>query len=136
MTINIKRYKFINYLSTPIRKDWGLFKKIAWYLFKIVKPLFSRKKEIKKISKMAQKFNKKYNRFWALLEHETLGYNSYLDSHYWSETVMLEFEGRAFCAPKEYDKVLTAIYGDYLVLPPKEKRVTHHNFKCWWRSKA
>lgn len=37
----------------------------------------------------------------------------------------LEFEGKKYYCPKEYDKILTKVYGDYMKLPPVEKRVTH-----------
>ena len=40
---------------------------------------------------------------------------------------MLEFEGLQVMAPKEYDKWLTQVYGNYMQLPPEEKRVTHHD---------
>ena len=30
-------------------------------------------------------------------------------------------------APKEYDKVLKEVYGDYMKLPPKESRVPSHS---------
>ena len=43
-----------------------------------------------------------------------------------TETCELEFEGfRAKC-PAAYDRYLTNVYGDYMQLPPVEKRVTHH----------
>ena len=38
----------------------------------------------------------------------------------------VEFEGLKVKAPKEYDKWLTHVYGDYMQLPPEEKRVGHH----------
>jgi len=38
----------------------------------------------------------------------------------------LQFENLTVKAPKEYDKYLTQIYGDYMKLPPKEKQVAHH----------
>lgn len=39
----------------------------------------------------------------------------------------LEFEGRMLNVPKDYDYVLTKIYGkDYMELPPVEKRITHN----------
>ena len=45
------------------------------------------------------------------------------------EDVMLhEFEGYDFCIPQGYDKWLRTIFGDYMQLPPLEKRVTHHDF--------
>ncbi len=36
------------------------------------------------------------------------------------------FEGLTVWLPKEYDKYLTQLYGDYMQPPPEEKRVTHH----------
>lgn len=44
----------------------------------------------------------------------------------------IEFEGRFFKAPKEYDKVLTAKYGDYMTLPPVDKRVPIHSFEAYY----
>lgn len=41
------------------------------------------------------------------------------------ERVLYDFEGYKFYGPKNYDKVLTYLFGDYMQLPPKEKRVTH-----------
>lgn len=35
----------------------------------------------------------------------------------------LEFEGHELCVIREYDKVLRQLYGDYMQLPPVEKRV-------------
>ena len=45
----------------------------------------------------------------------------------------VEFEGKRFMAFKEYDKYLRKIYGDYMKLPPKEKQITHHMFKAYWK---
>lgn len=35
------------------------------------------------------------------------------------------FEGKEFSAPKDIDRYLTNQYGDYMTVPPKEKRATH-----------
>ena len=47
------------------------------------------------------------------------------------ETVMLDFEEKKYSAPQGYDEWLTALYGDYMQLPPPEKRVSHHTFKAY-----
>lgn len=46
----------------------------------------------------------------------------------WSEqTAELPFEGHMLMAPAGYHEVLTEIYGDYMQLPPEEKRVPSHS---------
>lgn len=48
-----------------------------------------------------------------------------LPKEWFLETTLVEFGGQHFPAPKEYDKYLEALYGDYMTLPPIEKRVPH-----------
>ena len=40
--------------------------------------------------------------------------------------VRLEFEGYQLMAPAAYDLYLRHIYGNYMTLPPVEKRISHH----------
>ena len=42
----------------------------------------------------------------------------------------IEFEGHTFPAPKNPDARLTDMYGDYMKLPPEEKRRIHAKFIC------
>ena len=48
-----------------------------------------------------------------------------------AESTLLDFEGKRYSAPAGYDAWLTALYGDYMVLPPEEKRVSHHSFVAY-----
>ncbi len=41
---------------------------------------------------------------------------------------MVEFEGHMFPAPQEPIKMLNRIYGDYMILPPVQKRLSKHAF--------
>lgn len=50
-----------------------------------------------------------------------------------SHTVEVTFEGRTYPAFVGYDEYLRAAYGDYMQLPPIEKRVTHHHVEAWWK---
>jgi lipopolysaccharide cholinephosphotransferase len=43
-------------------------------------------------------------------------------------SVRLMFEGYKLRAPDKYETVLKRLYGDYMQLPPIEKRTTDHNF--------
>ncbi len=44
----------------------------------------------------------------------------------------VEFEGRQLCAPGCWDRYLQQIYGDYMTLPPEEKR-KDHRLRVWLR---
>lgn len=50
----------------------------------------------------------------------------------YKESVELEFEDKKFNAISGYREYLQSIYGDYMQLPPEEKRVAHHTFKAYY----
>ena len=44
---------------------------------------------------------------------------------WFAEPVKMEFEGKLFSVPKNWDAVLRKLYHDYMVLPPEDQRHTH-----------
>ena len=52
-------------------------------------------------------------------------FSFYLKDDFFDNLIEIEFEGRLFPAPENYDDWLRMIYGDYMVLPPVEQRVQH-----------
>ena len=44
---------------------------------------------------------------------------------YYKDLIEHEFEGHKFFVQKEYDYVLRWRYGDYMILPPENERITH-----------
>ena len=44
----------------------------------------------------------------------------------------LNFEGEKFRVPGQYKKLLQILYGDYMKMPPVEKRGTRHYFKAYY----
>lgn len=47
------------------------------------------------------------------------------------ESILLKFEDAEFYAPKYWDEYLKKSYGNYMVLPPEEKRMTHDIIATW-----
>lgn len=72
---------------------------------------------------------------WAILnlkQKNKLGYEKHFNTYgnsYTKDMVYpiknIVFEGKTFLGPADPDRYLTSIYGDYMKLPPKEKRRTH-----------
>jgi lipopolysaccharide cholinephosphotransferase len=48
-------------------------------------------------------------------------------------TIKVQFEDGFFDAPIGYEEYLSNLYGDYMQLPPKEKRVLPHKNKAYWK---
>ena len=48
----------------------------------------------------------------------------------WDNVIKLDFEGHEFPAIRCWDEYLHGIYGEYMQLPPVEKRITHE-MKAW-----
>lgn len=68
---------------------------------------------------------------------DTISYPVYNDTRVskalFNEYIDVKFEHKSFKAIKEYDRYLKTIYGDYMKLPPVEKRVSHHDFNAFWK---
>lgn len=72
------------------------------------------------------------------------GYNHSLESSFciWEHSFLksdfqdyidVAFEGHTFKAMAGYDDYLKSYYGDYMQLPPVEKRISTHSFKANWK---
>ena len=42
-----------------------------------------------------------------------------------TDRILYDFDGRHFYGPRNADKLLSVLYGDYMTVPPKEKQITH-----------
>lgn len=62
-----------------------------------------------------------------------VNYPDYQKREWFNEIVKAEFEGHLFNIPKDYDKILTTRYGDYMQLPPEEERKSVHNFIAYYK---
>lgn len=46
----------------------------------------------------------------------------------------IKFENRYYLGVKDYDTYLKLTFGNYMQLPPEEKRVSHHDFVAYWKN--
>lgn len=108
----------------PLKNLTYLFGKI------ITKPL-SYDYLTKQIEKNAKKYNNQTSGkvsqiVYPLYKEKTTWPKSLFD-----EIVLHKFENEEYFIPKGYDKMLRITYGDYMILPPKEQQVAHHDYDAW-----
>ena len=100
------------------------------FVFFLLSRLVNFKKQITTIEKEILKNDFDKSKFCGALcgvyrKKEIMPYHIYADY------IELQFEGHSFCAFENYDYYLKHIYGNYMQLPPEEKRLTHHTFSAY-----
>jgi len=129
-----KKCIFWRDLIIAMTTDFSIGKeKIKHYEIKRVLSVFAKIIGKRRVLSICEKLNKKYL-------NEDLYKLSCLSSPYvlkedFTDEILFtpdefEFENCRYCGPKNYDVYLKTIYGDYMKLPPEEKRTTHR-MKVW-----
>lgn len=133
----IHYYKFMLYkiiisgfatLTYTEKTKYSFYKKIGKIIAEIIGINFI----LKRYNKLANKYNNKETSKvisnWPCYSFE----KDIFDSNDFEEYIDCEFDGVKSMIIKNYDKVLTHIFGDYMKLPPKEQRV-NHNMNFYWK---
>lgn len=131
---HIKKIKFYNKLLVEKKlyfRQMGLFRTIKRIVLNTISKIF-----YKRIEKIVSKENNKYNNFntkyvvsnWPIyhIENEVQKKEDIL------EYQEIKFEDMTAMIFKNYDSILKTTFGDYMKLPPIEKR-TKHGIKAYWR---
>lgn len=136
---NFEKMRFERELLVACNWDnFFLSKTHAWYIepirfaFWIMSRFASPDKLINKVEKYYRRFPIENSDYAAII------CGSYREKEIMPTEILnyfteVEFEGERFMAFRENDTYLRSIYGDYMKLPPKEKQVTHHMFKAYWK---
>lgn len=108
-------------LYFEISPQYSIVSKIAIALAKVVYPdyksaVVAREKAIKAYKKGKKLAN--HGGAWKGRE--------IVPSEWYGEGVMVDFEGIKVRIPSHSDRWLEQVYGDYMQMPPEEKRVAHH----------
>lgn len=57
--------------------------------------------------------------------HGAWGIKEIFPSHVYDARILYDFEGRQYWGPKNYEYILSQMYGDYMTPPPEDQRRTH-----------
>lgn len=124
---NYKFQKSTSALRTLVRAGRGIL-----YTFERKLGLLNSNKIANELNKMATSFNGEskdqmsYADPWRKVPF-------YMPQDWVDNIILHKFEDTQFCIMEKYDQVLSAYFGDYMTLPPEEQRITHHNFKIFYK---
>lgn len=131
---------FENYLISVYcsgKSSCGIVKKILRWSLHIFLHFFGGKsyttKKVNKISKMIKKEGDESSPFISVISWIDSKFYQF-DKTWFKESVLLEFEGHFFPVPAGYHNFLTSYYGNYMELPPEEKRIPYHEYKIFRRN--
>lgn len=117
-----------HYLKFKSDALWKYFLKAIMLTFiKFLSLFYSKKGLIKRYENMAEKFNQlESENVYEQTVNFKFGY-WVLPKTCFEKSIDLKFEDDVFKCPSNYDEYLKTVYGDYMQLPPEEKRAKGHN---------
>ena len=134
MSIGFYRY-LLSLKNAATKKKRVLWKKIVIALGQFLLKPISRTYILDKISTLSQQYLTDHDDNFNLADISvyTYGKRELFPLSDFASTVELDFEDLKLSAPVGYDHVLSSMYGDYMKLPPKEKQISHHDYKVYWK---
>jgi len=130
---NLKLNIIYKFHRIHISKSYSIerVKNLKLKIFDIVTDILYKNKTITQIlekeDRMAQRYKIDECEYVSSYEYVDMKPNEiYVPKEYFGEGVTKIFEGIEVNVPTNYDGYLTRLYGDYMQLPPEEKRIAHH----------
>lgn len=135
--LSIRFYKYLlagHYFTEEFLTDKeyksSIARSVKIIMVKIIK-LLTRFTDIKKVHKKLNKLLSKYEYDSCKIVCNYLGawgVREIVPKYFIGKGERIQFEGSYFSAIDHPDLYLESIYGDYMKLPPEEKRKSHHKF--------
>ena len=112
-------------------KPWNASENInkkRWFLYlpaRFLSVFMPKERIVKQYNRIATRYNSSSTARYYAQVAESFGHWE-MERAFFSSRVELPFENVTFSAPGDYDGFLTAGYGDYMKLPPEDKRSSTH----------
>ena len=130
-TYQLESFKLLSFSKHKniVYKD-SLIKDIIRTFFWTVLLPVSPRRFAYKIEEVIQQYTRPNGKYECLLASK-LKEKEVFEAGIFDEVMDGEFEGHIFPIPKEYNRLLTQYYGDYLTLPPIEKQTNPHELEVY-----
>lgn len=109
----------------------SIVRKIIKYPFYLVSKIIGKDIIQDKLERLARVKPYDENAYVGCVVWLSGGMRDIFKKEWFDEYIMVSYEKYQFRIPREYDKILSHVYGDYMKLPPEKDRVGHHNYKVY-----
>ena len=112
-------------------KNNSIFKDILRFIYYLPSNIIGYKYYLNKIIDNCKKYNYDESKYVACISY--FYRNPYIFLKEYFDVEFIDFENIKCPIPREYNKILEIVYGNWRELPPIEKRVSHHDYNCYMR---
>lgn len=127
-----KIYELVNYYrrifmlcDARLGEGKTLFRKLSKYILKPLALLYGRERSAKKIEEISRKIPYENSEYVGAITWGLYGMGEKMKKSEYESFVSMEFEHHFFPVYSCWDSYLKGLYGNYMQLPPVEKRKTH-----------
>ena len=124
-------YKLYVSKILSFRKSRKWYKNLFLFFIKILLLIVPRNSLKKYICRLGN--NNFYDSKYVGMIVAPYGANELMLKSVFEKNIDVYFENRIYKIPFGYDEYLRNLYGNYMEYPPKEKQVSHHLFKAYWK---
>ena len=120
-------YRFVfRLVDAKLGEGTTFFRKYAKYLLKPLAKFYGKKRCAEKLEKIAKSNPYETSKYVGAVTWGLYGAGERMLKSEFEKTVEVEFEGHKFSAFSCWDSYSRGLYGNYMELPPIEKRKTHN----------
>lgn len=129
----INKYIILNLslLVKPWRKEVSFAKNFTIACLRVLAKMYGANRLHKKLSEIVHSVPYETSKYVGEFIDEIGDKRIMLKNEMYDDYVLMDFENIKLKAPKNWDKWLTQFYGDYMKLPPVEKRVLTHGYELY-----
>ena len=119
--------------TVKLDKKRPFIKNVTILLYRLLSYFYPIRKQAYKLDAYAQKNNgNSFSRYFECCQG--LIQKNPFPKNLFDKVLYIPFEDRKFMAFEDSDCYLRNGFGDYMKLPPKEKQLSHHAFKAYWKN--
>lgn len=117
----------ISVLDILEQRDRGTLENLITSFSNVLKlnKIINTENQLKKLDNLVQRYSYNDSNYVGVVLGRYRN-REFMDKEIWGVPQKIKFESIEINAPSKYKSYLSNIYGDYMVLPPKEKRVAHN----------